>query len=65
MGFKIREAELSKMPYVLVVGEKEREVGTVAVRGRHGADLGVMSIADFGAHLQTEIGNRSAVNVTA
>ncbi len=58
VGFKIREAELSKMPYVLVVGEKEREVGTVAVRGRHGADLGVMSIADFGAHLQTEIGNR-------
>ena len=65
VGFKIREAELSKMPYVLVVGEKEREAGTVAVRGRHGADLGVMSIADFGAHLQTEISNKSAVNKTA
>jgi threonyl-tRNA synthetase len=65
VGFKIREAELSKMPYVLVVGEKEREAGTVAVRGRHGADLGVMSIADFGAHLQTEIANKSAVNKTA
>jgi threonyl-tRNA synthetase len=65
VGFKIREAELSKMPYVLVVGEKEREAGTVAVRGRHGADLGVMSIADFGAHLQTEIVNKSAVNKTA
>lgn len=65
VGFKIREAELSKMPYVLVVGEKEREAGTVAVRGRHGADLGVMSIADFGVHLQTEIANKSAVNKTA
>ena len=65
VGFKIREAELSKMPYVLVVGEKEREAGTVAVRGRHGADLGVMSTADFGAHLQTEIANKSVVNKTA
>ena len=64
VGFKIREAELSKMPYVLVVGEKEREAGTVAVRGRHGADLGVMSIADFGAHLQIEIASKSAVNKT-
>ena len=65
VGFKIREAELSKLPYVLVVGEKEREGGTVAVRGRHGADLGVMSVADFGAHLQTEIANKSVVNKTA
>ena len=65
VGFKIREAELSKMPYVLVVGEKEREAGTVAVRGRHGADLGVMSIADFGAHLQTEIANKSTVTKSA
>ena len=65
VGFKIREAELSKMPYVLVVGEKEREAGTVAVRGRHGADLGVMPIADFGTHLLNEVTNKSAVNKTA
>ena len=65
VGFKIREAELSKMPYVLVVGEKEREAGTVAVRGRHGADLGVMPIADFGTHLLNEVANKSAVNKTA
>ena len=64
VGFKIREAELSKMPFVLVVGEKERKAGTVAVRGRHGANLGVMSIADFAAHLQTEIANKSVVNKT-
>ena len=65
VGFKIREAELSKMPYVLVVGEKEREAGTVAARGRHGADLGVMPIADFGTHLLNEAANKSAVNKTA
>ena len=65
VGFKIREAELSKMPYVLVVGEKEREAGTVAVRGRHGADLGVMPIADFGTHLLNEVASKSAVNKTA
>ena len=64
VGFKIREAELSKMPYVLVVGEKEREAGTVAVRGRHGADLGVMPIADFGTHLLNEVANKSAVKKT-
>lgn len=65
VGFKIREAELSKMPYVLVVGEKEREAGMVAVRGRHGSDLGVMSISDFGAHLQAEVANKSVVNKSA
>ena len=65
VGFKIREAELSKMPYVLVVGEKEREAGMVAVRGRHGSDLGVMSISDFGTHLQAEVANKSAVNKSA
>ena len=61
VGFKIREAELSKLPFVLVVGEKERESGAVAVRGRHGADLGVMSVAEFGAHLQVEVENKSAI----
>ena len=61
VGFKIREAELSKLPFVLVVGEKERESGAVAVRGRHGADLGVMSVAEFGAHLQVAVGNKSAI----
>lgn len=65
VGFKIREAELSKMPYVLVVGEKEREAGMVAVRGRHGSDLGVMSISDFGTHLQAEVANKSTVNKSA
>ena len=65
VGFKIRELELAKIPFVLVVGEKEREAGTVAVRGRHGADLGVMKVEDFAAHLGTEIAHRSNSNKVA
>jgi threonyl-tRNA synthetase len=65
VGFKIRELELAKIPFVLVVGEKEREAGTVAVRGRHGADLGVMKVEDFAAHLDTEIAHRSNSNKVA
>lgn len=65
VGFKIRELELAKIPYVLVVGEKERESGTVAVRGRHGADLGVMKVEDLAAHLDAEIARRSNSNKVA
>ena len=65
VGFKIRELELAKIPYVLVVGEKEREAGTVAVRGRHGADLGVMRVEDLAAHLDAEIARRSNSNKVA
>jgi threonyl-tRNA synthetase len=45
IGFKIREHELAKVPLVLVVGDKEMTAGTVAVRGRHGADLGSLNLA--------------------
>ena len=45
IGFKIREHELAKVPLVLVVGDKEMAAGTVAVRGRHGADLGSLNLA--------------------
>ena len=45
IGFKIREHELAKVPLVLVVGDKEMTAGTVAVRGRHGADLGSLNVA--------------------
>jgi threonyl-tRNA synthetase len=45
VGFKIREAEKAKVPYMLVVGEREMQAGTVSVRGRRGADLGPMSPA--------------------
>jgi threonyl-tRNA synthetase len=47
MGFKIREAELEKVPYILVVGDKEMQQNAVAVRARGGKDLGIMSLQDF------------------
>jgi threonyl-tRNA synthetase len=47
VGYKIRAAEMQKVPYMLIVGAREQESGTVSVR-RHGeGDLGSMSIADF------------------
>jgi len=47
IGFKIREAEVQKIPYILVVGDKETAAGTVSVRLRGGQDRGVMPLADF------------------
>jgi threonyl-tRNA synthetase len=56
---KIREHSMQKLPYLLVVGEKERENGTVAVRGRGGADLGVMTLEQFTERLQHDIATRA------
>ncbi len=47
IGYKIREAQLQKVPYMLIVGEKEMQDGAVAVRNRKGGDLGAMAKADF------------------
>ena len=47
IGYKIRQAQLEKVPYMLVVGDKEREDGTVAVRSRKAGDLGVSALSDF------------------
>jgi threonyl-tRNA synthetase len=47
IGFKIREAEVQKIPYIVVVGDKETAAGTVSVRLRGGKDKGVMPLADF------------------
>ena len=47
IGRKIRDNELKRIPYMLVVGEKEAENGEVAVREQGGGDKGVMKIADF------------------
>lgn len=55
---KIREHSMQKVPYILVVGDKEREAGTVAVRGRGGLDLGVMPLADFSKRLHNDIDSR-------
>ena len=55
IGFKIREHTLQKIPYLLVVGDKEVESGTVAVRTRGGEDLGTMTFEDFCDHLNQDI----------
>ena len=47
MGYKIREAQLQKIPYMLVVGDKELECGEVSVRSREGGDLGSVKISEF------------------
>ena len=54
IGFKIREAQMQKVPYMIVLGDKEVETGEVAVRGRKG-DLGTMKLEDFMAKLKEEV----------
>jgi threonyl-tRNA synthetase len=54
IGYKIREAQMQKIPYMLVIGEKESEAGTVAVRTREGGDQGTMPLADFIAKITVE-----------
>ncbi len=59
IGFKIREAAMEKVPYILVVGDKEVEQEAVAVRERGGKDLGVMKLAEFISALQGLIQKKS------
>lgn len=59
VNYKIREAQGQKIPYMLVVGDKEAAGGTVAVRHRSKGDLGVQETAEFIAALQEEIRTRS------
>jgi len=59
IGFKIREHTLQKVPYLLVVGDREVEAGTLAVRDRNGQDLGVVGIDAFAARLADEVASRS------
>jgi threonyl-tRNA synthetase len=58
IGFKIREHTLKRVPYLLVVGDKEMEAGEIAVRTRSGEDLGKMSVEDFMTKLSDEVKNR-------
>jgi len=55
LGFKIREAQLEKVPYMLIVGKREEEAETVAVRLRSGEDLGAVSLESFMARAKSEI----------
>jgi threonyl-tRNA synthetase len=59
IGYKIREAQLKKVPYMLVVGRKEEENGTVAVRMRNGTDLGAMKAESFIEKIREEISSKS------
>lgn len=53
--YKIREHSVQKLPYIVVVGDKERDANTVAVRARGNVDLGVMSIDTLVEHLKNEV----------
>lgn len=58
MGYRIREAQLEKIPYMLIIGDKEVETGTVSVRKRGGVDLGAMSVEQFIMMAKEEIETR-------
>jgi threonyl-tRNA synthetase len=58
IGFKIREHTLMRVPYLLVVGDREMEEGTVAVRSRKGEDLGSMPLQEFVKRLRKEVAER-------
>lgn len=58
IGFKIREHTLARVPYLVVVGDKEVEAGDIALRTRKGEDLGKMTVEAFVDKLTTEIKNR-------
>ena len=53
--YKIREYSVKKLPYIVVIGDKERDANTVAVRARGNVDLGVMSIDSLAERLHQEI----------
>ena len=55
IGYKIREAQGQKIPYMIIVGDKEAENGTISVRTRLGGDMGAMSFEEFTAKLKEEI----------
>ncbi len=59
IGYKIREAQMMKIPYMLVVGQKEEEEKTVSVRSRFAGDEGSLDLAAFIAKLQEEIASRT------
>ena len=59
IGYKIREAQLEKVPYMLITGDKEEESGQVAVRSRRDGDLGPMPLNDFIARIAEEVRARA------
>ena len=62
IGYKIRGAQLEKIPYMLVIGEKETTENTVAVRSRKKGDLGAMGIDEFVSFIKAQIDEKSKDN---
>ncbi|MCW5963673.1 MAG: hypothetical protein KIT83_06525, partial [Bryobacterales bacterium] len=60
VNFKIREAQMQKIPYMLVVGDREEEAGNVSVRHRRRGDLGVQAFDDFMTSIQPLIEARDS-----
>ncbi|MDP3222312.1 MAG: His/Gly/Thr/Pro-type tRNA ligase C-terminal domain-containing protein, partial [Rubrivivax sp.] len=58
IGYKIREHSMQKVPFILVVGDKEKANGAVAVRARGNQDLGVMPLADFLQKISSDIASK-------
>jgi threonyl-tRNA synthetase len=58
INYKIRDNSLQKIPYLLVVGDKERQAGKVAVRARGGADIGVLDVGTFAARLSEDVAHK-------
>jgi threonyl-tRNA synthetase len=65
INYKIRALSLQKIPYILVVGDKEKQANTVSVRARGGADLGVIPLVEFAQRLKLDVEQRRAVSNTA
>ena len=61
IGFKIREAQLQKIPYMLVIGDKEVETENVSIRCRKRGDIGTMSVADFCDMVEKEIREKTII----
>ncbi|WP_461482489.1 His/Gly/Thr/Pro-type tRNA ligase C-terminal domain-containing protein, partial [Porticoccus sp.] len=61
IGFKIREHTIQKVPYLLVIGDREVETQTVAVRTRSGEDLGIMQVSAFAELLAQDVKRRGRV----
>lgn len=57
-GYKIREAQLQKIPYMLIVGEKEVEGNTVSIRSREDGDIGVKAVEDFVKEILNQVENK-------
>ena len=60
IGYKIREAQMEKVPYMLVVGEKEADAGLVAVRRRDKGDMGAVNVEEFIATVLSNINEKTA-----